>query len=266
MLATVVIVLWTVLPLMPLPVWSFSVGWRWPALVPPAWSLRTWRYLLDPSTRALPALWTSFVVALLVTALAIGMGVPAALALGRYRFRGRAWVEALLFAPLLVPPLSVAMGLHVVFIRLGLVDTLGGVVLAHLLFALPYVVVLLANAAAVRDQRWEAQARSLGASAWQAFWHVTLPLLRPSLAVAALLAFLVSWSQYGVTLVIGGGQVWTLPLLLVAQSRSSDGALLAATALLVVLPTLVFLLLAARTLGDRANAPQAADHIALVVR
>lgn len=266
-LSIVVIGLWTVVPLAPLPVWSFSTNWRWPLLVPPAWSLRTWSYLLDPATRALPALATSVVVALLVTVLALVGGVPAALALGRYRFQGRAWVEALVFAPLLVPPLSVALGLQVVFIRLGLADTLGGVVVAHVLFALPYVVVLLANSTAVRDERWEAQARSLGAGAWQAFWHVTLPLLRPSLAVAALLAFLVSWSQYGVTLVIGGGQVWTLPLLLVAQAHgSSDGALLAASALLVILPTLVFLLLAARALGAGGTRKTQTDDVALVVR
>jgi putative spermidine/putrescine transport system permease protein len=261
-----VIVGWTVLPLVPLPAWSLSVGWRWPALVPPAWSLRTWSYLLDPATRALPALWTSMLLALVVTVLAVVFGLPAALALGRYRFRGRVLVEALVFAPLLVPPLSVAMGLQVVFIRLGLADTFGGVVVAHLLFALPYVVVLLANATPIRDQEREAQARSLGAGAWQALWYVTLPLLRPSLAAAALLAFLVSWSQYGLTLVIGGGQVWTLPLLLVAQSRGSDGALLAATALLVILPTFVFLLLAARALGERDTARHTMDDVALVVR
>jgi putative spermidine/putrescine transport system permease protein len=249
--AIMVLAVWTVLPLLPLPLWSLGAGWRWPALLPADWSGRAWSYLFAPTTRALPALGTSLMLALATTLLALILGVPAAFALGRYRFRGRTLAQLLIFAPILVPPFSVAMGLQVIFIRLGLADTLLGVTLAHLLFALPYVVIIVGSASAVLDQSWEQQARSLGASAWRTFWHVTVPLLRPSLVVAALLAFLVSWSQYALTLLIGGGQVWTLPLLLVAFARSSDPSLLAATALFFVAPTLLFLLLAARNLDDR---------------
>ena len=158
---------WTLLPLIPLPLWSFSAGWRWPALLPAQWSARPWAYLLSPATRTLPALGASVVLAGLVTALALATGIPAALALGSYRFRGRSLAEGLIFAPILVPPLTVGMGLQVLFIRLGLADTIAGVVLAHLLFALPYVVLILAGAVAGLDPAWEQQARSLGATAWR---------------------------------------------------------------------------------------------------
>jgi putative spermidine/putrescine transport system permease protein len=245
------VVAWTLLPLLPLPLWSLSGGWRWPDLLPERWSGRAWAYLLSPTAQALPALITSVLLAAAVTVLALAAGVPAALVLGRRQFRGRALVELLIFAPILVPPLTVSMGVQVLFIRLGLADTLAGVVLVHLAFALPYVVLIMAGACAALGPEWEQQARSLGASAGGALWHVTLPLLRPSLAVAALLAFLVSWSQYALTLLIGGGQVWTLPLLVFAAARSSDPALTAAAALLFIAPTLVFLLVAAHNLGER---------------
>ena len=245
------VVAWTVLPLAPLPLWSFSGGWRWPALLPERWSGRAWSSVLAPGAQALPALLSSVLLALAVAALALLAGVPAALALGRHRFRGRALVELLVFAPILTPPLTVSMGVQVLFIRLGLADTALGVALVHLVFALPYVVLIMASAFAALGPEWEQQARSLGASPARALWHVTLPMLRPSLAVAALLAFLVSWSQYALTLLIGGGQVWTLPLLVFAAARSSDPALTAAAALLFIAPTLVFLLAAANNLGER---------------
>lgn len=248
LLLLLAIAAWTLLPLLPLPLWSLSGGWRWPDLLPQEWSGRAWLYVLSPTARALPALVASVLLASVVTALSLVAGVPAALALGHTQFRGRGVVELLVFAPILVPPLTVAMGLQVLLIRLNLADTAMGVVLVHMVFALPYVILILASACAALGPEWEQQARSLGASAWHAFWHVTLPLLRPSLVVAALLAFLVSWIQYGLTLLIGGGQVWTLPLLVFSAARSSDPALTAAAALLFIAPTIVFLGIAARNL------------------
>jgi putative spermidine/putrescine transport system permease protein len=177
--------------------------------------------------------------------------VPAALGLVRYQGRGRAAIEAILFAPLVVPPLSVAMGLQVMFIRIGLADTALGVILVHLLFALPYVVLILASASAALHPVWEEQGRSLGATPWQVGWHIIVPMLRPSLAVAALLAFLVSWSQYVLTLVIGGGRIFTMPLLVFSAARGSDPALLSAAALLLIIPTIVALIASARYLDER---------------
>jgi putative spermidine/putrescine transport system permease protein len=110
-------------------------------------------------------------------------------------------------------------------------------------------VLLLAGAFANFDPDYEAQARTLGAGALQAYWHITLPALFPSLMVAALFAFLISWSQYALTLLIGGGRVLTLPLLLFAFASGGDQAVTAALALVFVAPALLLLLLTARFLG-----------------
>ncbi len=237
--------------MLPLPLWSLSGGWRWPDLLPQQWSVRAWSYVFSPTARALDALLTSLALSTLVTLATLAAGIPAALALGRYQFRGRTLFELLVFAPILTPPITVAMGVQVLFIRLGLTDTLLGVLLVQVVFSLPYAVLILASAFAGLGSEWEQQARSLGATNWRAFWHVTLPLLRPSLAVAALLAFLISWGQYALTLLIGGGKVFTLPLLAFVTARSSDPALAAASALLFIAPTLVFLVAANRNLDER---------------
>jgi putative spermidine/putrescine transport system permease protein len=200
------------------------------------------------------ALVTSLTLALVVTALCVLLGLPAARALGLYRFRGRMLVEGLVWAPLVVPGLVVAMGMHIVFIRYGLADTFGGVALVHLAPALPYFVLVMASVFANYDTALEETARTLGARPWRVFRHVTLPALAPSLAVAAMFTFLVSWSQYVTTLLIGGGRVVTLPMVLFPLISAADHAGAAAVSLVFMAPALIALLVTARALGGRAAA------------
>jgi putative spermidine/putrescine transport system permease protein len=127
-LALVVVLVLLALPIIPLLVWSFAGGWFFPALLPAGWTLRAWRYLASPSSQVPRALLDSSLVALWVTLLALLVGLPAGRALGLARFRGKRLVEFLVLAPTIVPGLASALGMHVVFVRLGLADTLAGVV------------------------------------------------------------------------------------------------------------------------------------------
>jgi putative spermidine/putrescine transport system permease protein len=146
------------------------------------------------------------------------------------------------------------MGLNILFLRLGLAGSPLGVVLVHLVPVLPYAIFALVGVFARYDEGYEQQARSLGAGPLYALWHVTLPLAGPGIVVAALFAFLVSWSQYVLTLLIGGGRVSTLPMLLFAAVAGGNPASIAALALIFAAPPLVAIGLAARALGDRAAA------------
>jgi putative spermidine/putrescine transport system permease protein len=120
----------------------------------------------------------------------------------------------------------------------------------HLIPAIPYATLLLTGSFSRLETDLEAQARTLGADRWNLLWRVTLPLLAPGIAVAASFAFLISWSQYILTLLIGSGQVLTLPLALVAAQRSGDQALAAAVCLLFLAPTGLLFLLVGRWLRD----------------
>ncbi len=256
LLPSVVVAVWValvILPIVPLVIWSGAFAWRWPDLLPSEWSGRAWRYVFSPTTQVRPGLTGSITVALLTMVVALAIGAPAGIAIGRMTFRGKRAIEMLLLAPFIVPGLVVTMGIQIVFIHLRLTDTVQGVVLAHLMPALPYVIVSVAGVAANSGMQVEEQARSLGATPWQAFVHVTLPLLRPGLAVGGLFAFLVSWGQYTSTLIIGGGKVQTLPLLVYAFTRSGDNPIAAALALLFVAPAVVALALASRTLRQRQS-------------
>ena len=141
--------------------------------------------------------------------------MPAARALAMYSFRGRRACLWLLMLPLVASPVASTMGLHRVLLAYGLTETTAGVALCHLTVCLPYAVVALLGSFKRLDIDVESQARLLGAGPRQVWWHVTLPMIAPGVAVGFSLAFLVSWSQYLVTLFIGGGRVVTLPLQLV---------------------------------------------------
>ncbi|MCU0229583.1 MAG: ABC transporter permease subunit [Bryobacterales bacterium] len=238
------------LPLATLAVQSVGRLWLWPALLPAAWSARAWEEALRPSSGVLTALGNSLGIALLVTVASVALALPAARSLAFTPFRGKAAFFFLLFLPILAPPLASAMGLHLVFLRLGLAGSWLGVALVHLIPAIPYATLLLTGSFSRLETDLEAQARTLGADRWNLLWRVTLPLLAPGIAVAASFAFLISWSQYILTLLIGSGQVLTLPLALVAAQRSGDQALAAAVCLLFLAPTGLLFLLVGRWLRD----------------
>jgi putative spermidine/putrescine transport system permease protein len=238
------------LPLVPLLLWSVAQGWRFPALIPP-FSLRAFGYALLPVSGVLPALWTTMVVASLTTCMALLIGLPAGRALALHRFRGKGVVEVLVLAPIVVPGIAVVLGLQGVFIGLGLTGTIVGVVLVHLIPVLPYMIVVIAGVFAHFDTRLEDQARTLGATPLRVYWHVTLPAIAPGVMVGALFAFLVSWGQYILTLVIGGGRVETLPLLLFSFASAGRNDIAGAIGVIYVLPGVVAMLFVARRVTGR---------------
>lgn len=253
-LAAFALAFWLLLPILPLVIWSLAHGWRFPDLLPQDWSLKAWSFALSEGSGVLESLFITTFIAATTTLLAALIGVPAARALALYPFRGKALVTLLLLAPTVLPGIAIAFGLHGVLLRLGLAGTLTGVILAHLVPVLPYMVLVMAAVFARFDPDFEAQARSLGASPWQTFRHVTLPAILPGLLTAALFAFLVSWSQYLLTLAIGGGRVQTLPLLLFSFTSAGRNDIAGAVALIYILPGLVILILTARSVTGRGAA------------
>jgi putative spermidine/putrescine transport system permease protein len=229
---------------------SVASGWFWPALIPQEWTGRAWNYVASGSGGIGSALLTSFALALVVAAVAVVLALPAARALALHAFRGKRVVLFALLLPMLAPPLAAAMGLHSVFLRAGLADSFLGVMLVHLIPAVPYATLVLTGTFSGFDPDWEAQASTLGASPWSVWTRVTLPAIAPGLALAAILAFVVSWSQYVLTLLIGGGRVLTLPLVLVAFQRGGDDAVAAALSVVFVAPVLLLFALTAPLFED----------------
>jgi putative spermidine/putrescine transport system permease protein len=249
------LVISVLMPFTVLILWSFSSRWFYPQLWPEQWGLRAWQYIFGTAgTQIIAGLIQSMLVALATAAISIVIGVPAGRALGLYDFKAKDTISVMLMLPVIVPPLCVAMGLQLWFIKLGLAETFVGVVLVHLTFCLPYSIFVMWGVFSNYDPDYENQARSLGANSWEIITRVMLPLTLPGILVAGLFSFLLSWSQYLSTLIIGGGRITTLPILLFALMGSGDRPVAAAVSIVFVAPAFLALLFSARYLGGKSIA------------
>lgn len=230
------------IPFLSLVLTSISFGWRWPDIMPDSISLRAWRYVLWGSGDTWQAIGISLLIAFIVMAVNIFLAVPAANALVRYRFRGKWLAEAIIFAPIVIPPFVAVMGIHLTFLRLGLTETVFGVVLAHLSPTLPYMVRAVMISYSTLSVNWENQARMLGAGPIIRFYYVVLPHLLPGIAAGASLSILISLSQYLITFIIGSGQVVTLPILLFPFISGGDPAVASAYSLMFAAMSIMALL------------------------
>lgn len=183
------------------------------------------------------ALWgglrTSLLVGLLATTLSVGLGTLAAV--GKRRWRGRAGRAAggLFVLPLVVPDMIIAVSLALFFHAVGAQQGLTTVVLAHTTFGLAYAFVVMTSAMHDFDDTLIAAALDAGATPRQAFRHVTLPILGPSLVVAWLLVFSLSFDDFLITFLTKGPGTDTLPI--VIYSRMRFGVTPSTNALFVVL-------------------------------
>lgn len=187
----------------------------------------------------LAATWTSIWVGVVVATLATLLG--AAFSIGCWFLSSRAssiarWV---LIVPILVPPVVQALGFYRFWVKLGLIDTYVGVILAHTLLALPYVSISVFAALANLDRNIIRAARGLGASVWQTTLSVVTPAARPGMITGFVFAFIVSFDEIVAVLFITVRGVETLPKMIWEGIQENIDPTIAAVATLLVLLTLI---------------------------
>jgi spermidine/putrescine transport system permease protein len=157
------------------------------------------------------ALVHSLEIATLSSVIATILGIPAALALGRHRFRGSGLWDGVILADLAAPSVVVGASLLGFFITLGLPRGFVTILIAHIAFNVAFVIVILRARISTMDSSLEDAARDLGATAWTAFFRVTLPLIVPGIIAATLMGFALSIDDYIITSFVAG-QTLTFPL------------------------------------------------------
>jgi len=211
---------------------------------PPGFSLQWYQRYLD-SPIWLDSTWLSLEVALATTVLSLLLGVPLAFGLTRARFWGRDALEKLTAAPIIVPTIVISIAIYGLFARLGLIGEWYGIALAHTLLALPFVVVVVVAGLRAYDVNQEMAAIGLGATRWQAVWHITLPQIRPSLVTAGFLAFISSFDELVIAMFLGGVNM-TLPKKMFDNIRMEIDPTIAAVSALQIVLVSALLLVAAR--------------------
>ncbi len=249
-------------PFAPLIIQSLAFRWAWPNLLPSVWWLEQREkspiplardYVLSPYSRIYEATINTMAIGLAVTVICLAICLPAARVLARERFRGKNSFEFFLSLPLIVPEAAIGIALLMIFINLGLAGSYVGIIIAHLIPTIPYMVRMLTAVYQGLGREFEEQAMILGANRWQILRMVTLPMLMPGVVAGALFTFLVSSNIFLLTFFLGQGKIITLPTLLF--SKISGGTLDASAAgitLIVSLPGIILLVISERFIKEEA--------------
>jgi putative spermidine/putrescine transport system permease protein len=215
---------------------------RFLSLPQEALSLRHYGTVLA-SPEWLGSIWQSFLIAVGATALAVVAGTLCAIGCWRLSRRSTEVIRALMLLPIIIPSIVYAIGLYRYFARLDLLDQLAGVVIAHGVTGIPYVVITVSTALAAFDPRLEQAARGMGASLGQTLRWVILPRIAPGIVSGAIFAFIHSWDELVIVLFIASRDVFTLPRRIWdGINENLDPAMAAVAVLLVVFTTLLLML------------------------
>lgn len=218
---------------------SFNKGSR--LELPHSLSLKWYEAIFD-STMWRDAMWTSAQVALLTVVFATVLGTAAALGLARWRSKAVGPLMGLLLSPLIVPVVIFAVGVFLRYSQWHITGTMTGLVLAHVVMALPFVMVSVGSSVRTLDRNLELAAASLGAGPVLTFRRVILPLIVPGVVAGALFAFITSWDEIVVAIFMTSPTFRTLPVVMWSQVRTQvDPSLAAVGTLLLAVSTLVLL-------------------------
>jgi spermidine/putrescine transport system permease protein len=237
------------LPILVLVVYSFNDSRR--VGVWGGFSVR-WYGEMFANPRVMDALWTSVVVALLSTAVSCVLGTAAALSLERFRYRGQRAYDGLLYLPVIIPDVTMAVMMLLFFVQVFDLLTLsvgvsprfgiGTISLSHIAFNISFVALVVRARLAGLDGSLEEAAADLYASRWQAFRRITLPLIMPGVAGGALLALTISLDDVVVTSFVSGPGSTTLPVYVFGLVRRGVTPLINAVSTVMILASMLLVL------------------------
>jgi len=234
-------------PLSSFVIWSFAEKWYWPNVLPQQTGLFYWLKIAR-SADLLRSLQLGVVIAVLVTGLTLLTAVPLGYALARWRVPAKPLILMLFLLPQAFPQLPVFANTAVILYRFDLGATVPGVVLIHMVGALVFAVWTMTAVFKSIPIELEEAAVNLGASRLRTFLGIALPLALPGIIASALLVFLYSLDEFTGTLLVGAPFVVTLPVFMYNAAQGYELQVASITALLLMMPGVVLLLLMERYL------------------
>ena len=235
-------------PLANLVLWAAAEQWYFPHKLPLTYGTKFWEQVLKPRGDALTSLVTSTWIALATVALSLALAVPAGYALARLKLPWRSAILLTFLLPQAFPSLAVYINIARIFYELRLNGTMTGVILVHTVHGLVFAVWITAAAFAAVERDLELAARNLGASGLRTFLTVSLPLAAPGILASAIFVFLESLDEFTGTFFVGVPDVITLPLLMFTASIAGNYQIAAITALVLLVPSVLFMLVIERFL------------------
>jgi spermidine/putrescine transport system permease protein len=212
-----------------------------------------WYAQLLEDKRLVSATLNTLEVGLISTIVSTALGTTLAMAMERYRFRGRTGVDALLYLPVVIPEIVMALSLLAFFafafqilenlFNISLRNGLATVIISHIAFSISFVVIVVRASLQGFDRRLEEAAQDLGANEWQTFWRVTFPIILPGIIGGALLAFTISLDDFVISFFTTGPGVNLLPVEVYSQVKRSITPKINAISTLMLLVSMTLVLL-----------------------
>lgn len=223
LIVSAVIMVYVLAPIIVLVVSSFNSS-RFFEFPPTGFTLE-WFQRFAESKEYQQSIMVSTRVALVAAGLSLLVGIPAAFALDRFKFRGNAFVQSLFMSPLMLPQIIWAIGLvqMLSMVRIGDRSILGsfpGLVLAHAVIILPYVIRMVLSSLHYVNADLESASMSLGATPVRTFFEVTVPLILPGVIVGAVFGFMVSFTDVVVSSFVAGTRYITFPVRMYSEIRT----------------------------------------------
>lgn len=247
-----IVLLFLILPIFVVIPVSFSNS-KYLGFPPPGYSMQWYEAYLN-SSEWLAATRASLVAATLTAIVATILGTAAAYYVNTLSPRAAQYAALLVMLPIIVPNILIAIGIFYVYVQIRQVNSMAGIVAAHTLLALPFVMLTVLAGFKSFDERQEKAARSLGAPPLQAFFAVTFPQIRPSVISAGLLAFIISLDEVVISLFVAGGQNTVLTRRMFVALRDAIDPTIAAISTFFILASLTMLGTVALT-GRRSRRP-----------
>jgi len=247
----IILILWVGIPILMAVMWSLvdpKNPWSFPDIFPPSFSLAQWKYVFD-YTNIGRALRTSYSLAPLAVFLSLVLSLPTSYVLGRKKIPGEKLFMLVVLLPIIMPGMVVALFLSRVFTAFGLSQTFFGLVLAHTLMSMPYMIRVMTTSFQAIPQDVIDAAENLGANTFVKIRDIFLPMIRPGLLAGMIFAFTVSIEEFNLTFVIGTPTFETIPTILYSfMGYNFIRTNASVVALLMMTPNIIMLFIVERFL------------------
>jgi putative spermidine/putrescine transport system permease protein len=247
----IVLILWVGIPILMAVMWSLvdpKNPWSYPNIFPPSFSLAQWKFVFD-YTNIGRALRTSYSLAPLAVLLSLVLSLPTSYVLGRKKIPGKKLFMLVVLLPIIMPGMVVALFLSRVFAAFGLSQTFFGLVLAHTLMSIPYMIRVMTTSFQAIPQDVIDAAENLGANTFVKIRDIFLPMIRPGLLAGMIFAFTVSIEEFNLTFIIGTPTFETIPTILYSfMGYNFVRTNASVVALLMMTPNIIMLFIVERFL------------------
>ena len=190
------------------------------------------------------ALVYSVVIAVVATVISVVIGVLGGIGLKKFQFRGKKFINLMLYVPIVVPEIVLAVAMLIIFMTIGIKLGMGTIVIGHCTFCIPYAVVTIKGRISGDNDTLQEASMDLGANRIQTFWRVTIPSIMPGIMSAAFLSFTLSIDDVIMSNMLASARQSTLPVLILSVNRTGiTPDINALTTLMVVIMVLGMLIM-----------------------